>query len=761
MFVFLLTKQRFMRVSKYCLLVLLFFISSSTFSQVIISGKVKDNKSVPMRGVSITLKDTYDGATTDSSGFFSFKTSEKGEQLLTTSSIGYKPFEQKIKIEASPIKLEIVLKEEITELKAVVITAGTFEASDRKRAGVVLNSIDIVTTASANADVTQALKTLPGAQQVGETEGLFVRGGTAAETRIFIDGTLVNRFFYSSAPNISGYGRFSPFLFKGTVFSTGGYSALYGQALSSAVILESIDLPERTSATGGITVLSLDAGYQYLNKKKTASWGIDYNYTNLGLAFLVLKQKQDYFTMPAYHSAEANFRIKTSKTGMLKYYGTFNSGKFGFRVPSIDTLGYKDFFKLNNIYIYHNLAWKEKLGSKWKFYGGLSYTNNKDNIAGGLEDQNNSVVKLGGLEFKNFEAQPIGNYLNAKAVFEKNLRSLSAIRFGTEYNFSNDKSTYTDFSGNKYTSVLKENINSLFAESDIYITNGLAAKLGTRLEHSSYLNKFNIAPRISLAYKTGKSAQASLAYGIFYQDPETKYLPSPNILNFSRATHYIAQYLKTTNLTVFRAEFFYKKYHDLIKTGFSNGRDGLALNNNGYGDAKGFEIFWRDKKTIKNLDYWVSYSYLDTKRDFLNFPYAITPNFAAKHTASLVVKKFVMPWKTGFNASYTYASSRTYYNITYDGSQYKFTDQGLVPDYNNVSFSLNYIPSIGKQTKSFVVYVLSINNILNIKQTYGYQYSYNGSRKEAIVPPSRMFVFIGAFFSFGIDRTQDAINNNL
>jgi hypothetical protein len=60
-----------------------------------------------------------------------------------------------------------------------------------------------------------------------------------------------------------------------------------------------------------------------------------------------------------------------------------------------------------------------------------------------------------------------------------------------------------------------------------------------------------------------------------------------------------------------------------------------------------------------------------------------------------------------------------------------------------------------------VVYVLSINNIFNIKQTYGYQYSYNGYRKEAIVPPSRMFVFIGAFFSFGVDRTQDAINNNL
>ena len=148
--------------------------------------------------------------------------------------------------------VELILKEEISELKAVVISAGTFEASDRKK-GLCLDPIDIVTTASANGDITGALKTLPGAQQVGESEGLFVRGGTAAETKTFIDGTLVNNFFYSSVPNIAQCGRFSPFIFKGTVFSTGGYSALYGQALSSALILESIDLPEQTSANLGIT----------------------------------------------------------------------------------------------------------------------------------------------------------------------------------------------------------------------------------------------------------------------------------------------------------------------------------------------------------------------------------------------------------------------------------------------------------------------------------------------------------------------------
>ncbi len=36
--------------------------------------------------------------------------------------------------------------------------------------------------------------------------------------------------------------RVNLFLFKGVLFNTGGYSALYGQAMASALILESIDL---------------------------------------------------------------------------------------------------------------------------------------------------------------------------------------------------------------------------------------------------------------------------------------------------------------------------------------------------------------------------------------------------------------------------------------------------------------------------------------------------------------------------------------
>jgi len=378
-----------------------------------------------------------------------------------------------------------------------------------------------------------------------------------------------------------------------------------------------------------------------------------------------------------------------------------------------------------------------------------------------MQNTSKNDVLLSGLEFKKFGVNNEGNYINGKLVLEKKLKGLSAFRFGSEYNSSNDKVVYTAYDGNKYPTTLKEQIKSLFAEGDIYATNDLAVKAGLRFEHSSLLDKANIAPRLSLAYKLGKGMQASLAYGIFYQNPERRYLPSPNELVFMKATHYIAQFQRSLNQQTLRAELYYKKYDNLIKTavvGFTE----AAINNNGFGDAKGFELFWRDKKTIKNFDYWISYSFLDTERDFLNFPFAITPNFAAKHTASLVTKKFVQKLKMNFNASYNYSSGRPYYNIGFDGTNYKFNDRGTVPDFHNVSFAINYLPKIGKtDAKSFAVYVLQVSNIFNLKQTFGYQYSYNGYRKEAIVPTSRMFVYIGAFISFGVDRSEEVINNSL
>lgn len=72
---------------------------------------IKTNCNKPVAGASISIKDTYDGATTDSTGKFSFTTSEKGEHILQVSSIGYKSYEQKIVLTDTPLYFNITLKE--------------------------------------------------------------------------------------------------------------------------------------------------------------------------------------------------------------------------------------------------------------------------------------------------------------------------------------------------------------------------------------------------------------------------------------------------------------------------------------------------------------------------------------------------------------------------------------------------------------------------------------------------------------------------
>ena len=738
----------------------LILISTIGLAQVTISGKIKDNKGRPVPGASIAIKDSYDGSTSDSTGRFHFKTTEKGAHLLTVSSIGYRPFEQAITIGTESLTVDIPLREEPNELKAVTITAGSFAAGDSKR-GAVMSSLDIATTAGSNADITAALKTLPGAQQVGEQEGLFVRGGAGYEAKQYIDGTLVNNPYNTSVPDIAQRGRFSPFLFKGTVFSTGGYSALYGQALSSVLLLESIDLPEKSEVDATLSPLVVGVGTQQLAKDKRSSWGITYNYVNVGLYFKAIKQTPDYFKMPQFHSGDANFRIKTKHGGMIKYYTTFAHSTLGLRRPDIDSSYLKNAFDLKNNNWYNNISWREYLGKGWKMNLGGGYSTNRDNIILQVQDAANQQKFFDNsaywMQAKNLSLVNRQDLAQIKAVFDKKLGAISSIRFGGEYQHAYNTTLYNDT-----LHKLVDNYTAAFAESDIYITNELAAKLGVRTEYSSVIQKASIAPRLSLAYKTGKDAQVSLAYGVFYQKPENTQLFYTTSLGFTRATHYIINYQKMTKDRVFRVEAYYKKYDDLIKTTPVNYYySGYSNTGNGY--AKGIELFWRDKKSIKDFDYWISYSYLDTKRNYLNFTESLTPNFAATHTASVVMKRFFTKMKTGFNFTYSYATGRPYYDFMINGgNKYYIADQGKTKDYHSLNFSMEYVPSVGKaNAKSFVVWFASISNLLGYNAVYGYNYSYNGTIKQPITPTANRFYFIGCFISWGVDRSQDAINNNL
>ncbi|MCU7617556.1 TonB-dependent receptor [Chryseobacterium sp. PBS4-4] len=736
--------------------ILFFFSIILNFAQVKISGKVTfKNKGIAE--VNVTLKDTYDGATTDASGNFSFETSEKGAQKLTFTHVKYYEIEKPITIDDQNQTINAELKEQINEIDAVVVSAGSIEASDKKRATALLTPIDIYTTAGADGQISSALNYLPGVQKVGEAEGLFVRGGTGTESKIFMDGSLINNYFSSSVPGIAGRDRFNTSLFKGNIFSSGGYSALYGQALSGALMLESVDLPDQSSYDFGVSPIFLNAGFQKLSDNKNYSYGATAGYSNLNLMQKIFNFNTDFIDAPQGFNGDMNFRLKTKSGGFLKYYGMFDTNTMGVKTESLEPNYDFSLVKLKGKNTYHNLSFKQKFG-KYLLNVGTSYSYNQSDLKFSTETNN----------AESGESQVLndGNYINFKAVVDRKINKISALRGGFELNNANEKLNFGEINKN-----YRDLISSAFMETDLGFSNHLSAKIGVRAENSSYLNKTNIAPRFALAYRLAKDWTTSFAYGLFFQNAESKYINSSAKLDFQESQHFIFQVQRSTEGRSLRFEAFYKKYDELIKTqniipnADQNQQVQTAFNNNGNGFAKGLELFWRDKKTFENIDYWISYSFLDSKRDFLNYPFSLKPNFASEHTLSVVAKRFIPKWKTGVNLSYTYAKGRPYYDIItkeVNGEMVNYPrNQGRLKDYNALNLSFNYLPNLGKKdAKAFTIFVLSVSNVLGTKNIYGYNFSQNGN-SSAIVPPVNTFVFVGMFISFGVDKTQDAINNNL
>ncbi|WP_375586931.1 TonB-dependent receptor domain-containing protein [Flagellimonas aurea] len=708
------------------------FCTGAIFSQRTISGKITDAKNNPIEGANIYLEGTYDGASSDINGNFSFETSEEGTQTLVVSMLSFEPHYEVGDVSYFE-NLHIKLMESVNSLSGVTLTAGTFEAGNNSKASV-LKPLDIVTTAGATGDFVAALQTLPGTTTVNEDGRLFVRGGTAGETQVFIDGLRVFQPFNATANNTPTRGRFSPFLFKGISFSTGGYSAEYGQALSSVLLLNTTDVPlqEKTD----ISIMSVGGGLGHTKIWGDQSLSINTSYMNLAPYEALIPSTQGVRWKSPYESisGEAVFRSKGEKS-MFKLYTGFNHSNLDIEQEDIN---FDDFvrFGLKNNNLYFNSSYKYYFGNDWSLTSGASIAWDTNDI---------------GINEANVDSKETSSHLKVKA--RKNFSNRYDLSFGAEYFHTHYDETYTDVNVDEFANGYTDGLWAGFAESDIYLSNKFAMKLGLRGTHSSLLDEFKLSPRLSLAYKMGENGQFSLAYGDFYQRPISDVIKFDERLSMEKASHYILNYQYINNGKTFRTEVYYKDYDRLIKYDSEMPQFNSEYSNSGNGYAQGIDVFWRDSKSIENLDYWFSYSYLNTERDYQNFPERATPNFAPKHNASLVTKYWVDKLRSQVGLSYSYGSGRPYHNPNNPGFM-----QEKTKSYNNLSFNWAYL--IDQQK----ILYFSVSNLLSLNNVSNYQYSNSPDvggvyNRRAITPPADSFFFVGFFWTISTDGKSNQLDN--
>jgi hypothetical protein len=707
---------------------LLILAAFAVSAQTRISGVVTDQKGAVLPGANIYIKGTYDGTSSDSNGSFSFVTEEKGKQILVIQSIGYKSRENEIECADQPVVVNLVLSESINLLTAVTIMAGAMEAGDEKKS-VVLKPIDILTTSGAMGDITAAFLTLPGTSTVGNDGRLFVRGGDASETSIFIDGLQVGNAFGSTASNVPTRNRFSANLFKGSFFSTGGYSAEFGQALSSALALNTLDMPLRNQ--GDISILTLGGGYTQTLVGKRNALTASANYFNLAPYQAVVKQNFDWEKSPSSWDTEIALKQKWGKTGFIKgYFHTEGGGMTIWqKVAGEEGRGQK--VKLDNRYSYGNVSFRQTAKGNWFLNGGAAFSHNRDAI--NLDD---TPVKQ------------VTQLVHSKIVATKDFRPGFSLKNGLEwYVKSYSESLIQE---NKKRSITDHQFNH-FIEGNYYFSNNLVAVAGLRSGYSSAAKEYWLTPRFSLAYKLNQG-QLSIAAGKFKQLPDEKLRVLENNLQNTESTHYVLNYFLVNNNRTFRAESFYKVYDQLFTySGTIRNPQNLAQNGSGY--ARGVDFFFRDRKTVKGTDFWVTYSFVDSKRKFAAYENKVQPSFAPKHNGSVVVKHFVGKLKSQLGTSWSWNSGYPYTNPNLSGEMQQSTRM-----YSELSLSWSWLP------KPNVIVHAACSNVLGRENVFGYQYASKpddtGSFSSLpIGQGAKRFVLVGLFITLSKDRKANQLNN--
>ena len=726
------------------LLMLFFGQLLSGQTKVKIEGKITDEKNNPLSYVNIFLLNTTDGTMSDEEGNFFFVSSLKGKAVLTASIVGYEKFQQEIELSDKKIEINIRLSEKAVNLKEAVVTGSSYGSEKEK--GLVISRLDILTTPGGAADIFQSLKTLPGLTQVSESAELYIRGGDPIESLTMIDGALAYHPYTFESAYGGLFSNLSQTVVKGMYFSSGGFSAKYGNALSGVLDIETRNQPDNYKYQVGLSIA---------NASLSVDFPIDKN--NLGLYFDIrqsftkpifwLNGGLDRLTVtPASRNATGGIVYSYSQTGRLKLFGIFADDEQGVKVERAEYNGTfngnsKNYFAnlqntdiLLDFVVMKNSLSYNKYSNEWQFglldltktdyvYSfrndfELSVTTSNKILFGG-EIENRKVNYLGKIPEDDFNIKPDAQ---AKIIDA----SFSGARFGT----------YTEF----------QSANPLGL-------NNFSISAGLRYDKIPGLNLSWIDPRASFGYRLNDKSTLKFGWGIFHQLPDPQlFRPvdgNPNLKSM-RAEHFILSYdYSIDEQNSFRAELYHKKYSDLPKE-----NDVLNYDNSGNGFANGVDIILKGNLPL-NITGWISYGYINTKRLWMDFDELTSSSFDITHNLTLVLKYNLSDsWQIGVNAKYatgrpyTPVASSIYRNdLNIYEPVYASTNSGRFPDYKRVDLRITYFNQLFGTIP--VVAFMEGLNILNFQNIFGYAYSGNYSeRKEIQSYFGRRMLVLGFMLNF-------------
>ena len=738
-----------------CLLSLAPVIFCQESKPLVISGAIHDETGAPLPMVNVQLEGTSEGDATDVNGRFVFAARVHGSVVLRASLVGYDPATiTVVPPVADSVFLLIEMRESLVNMDEVTVSASAYTIGDDPKA-LTIRPLDVVTTPGASADVLHAIQTLPGVATVDEGAGLFVRGGDVSETTLLLDQATVAHPYKFETPTGGFFGTIPPFLLGGTFFSSGGFSARYGNTLSGVLAMESMNMPAVLSTSVGLGLAAGSVGAGIPIVPDVFGLRVSGNKSFTHAMFRLNGSSARFTTPPDGFDANASLVYKYSPEGQLKLLSFVDNNRVGVHADQPSFAGVYDSREASRLY---NLQWTAA---------------------------STSTLMKGSLSSSRFVAErELGNLrLNSSDIMYK-------ARFDLETDLNESYrlliGTECEKTVNRFEGTVPQNPAVLDPGADVYLLDEeyaavrvgtyaeleaplirrVTANVGIRSDYYTLGAETIVDPRFTLRYDISKDLNARFAFGIYHQFPQPylyNCVSGNPLLGSQRSTHWIAGAEYLSDLLQCRVEAYRKSYGNLVlrsaSSHYTNGGDGVA---------SGIDFFLKYGGFLRTpVSGWVSYSYLTSRRlqarDLVQtiVDEQAPTSFDITHNLTIVWKAQLISLLSA-GLTFRYATGVPITPITgavqSEDDGYFEPVQGPVnsermPDFVRLDATLSYFQPFGN-SNSAILY-LAVTNLLNRANPVCYEYSRDYTERWLRTTDYRRFVYFGISVTFGAINAGD------
>ena len=637
----------------YIISCVIFLAITSAFSQEnnkTISGKIIDGQTLsrlPFANVAFTNLDI--GTSTDIDGNFSLKNSLDANTLII-SYVGYKSlsvdltnFNYNEEHVFSLLPINIYLQE------ITIYSSTNKQLEPTEISELSIQSERIRELSAGIPDILRSVQYLPGISANNEFNTDFnVRGGNQDENLILVNGAKVYEPYHLKEAVNASVGIFNVDLIQKADLITGGFSARYGDRMSSVLNIQYREgNREKYSGAASISLAYLDGyaegpisdkssfifgfrksyieyllslvDYEDISTMKPAFYDVQgvvthnfspsnkilFEFIHAGDNFRYLPDRQNFYTPYSGTFQGQDAQFKSSKVENEDYNSSYYSNLFD--IQSINALSSKAFLNLE-------ISYYKQLDDEYKLY--LRNENQNINILQSqLNYYNNLQTKRLTYDTLNIET------IELKSDFAYQFTPAYEIDLGAGF----QEITYDQIKDDFYTFIRTDNYDDPTAESGdtiivrtefgdgnpvniktykynayleniLQLSDKLTFNVGGRIDYFDLNKDFTFSPRISAGYNLSSETTIRAAWGHYYQSPIYRQLKSSAASDTNTqsqmAIHYILGLEHLISLSdlqdsflKFKIEAYYKDYRNLISSWFGIFN---KLFYTGYNDASGY-----------------------------------------------------------------------------------------------------------------------------------------------------------------------------